>query len=114
LELKEIKNMERPGFIHTVYFWLNDDATVEDRQSFHQGVAEQTKCKTVLDAFIGPPASTRREVVDHTYEYALLVFFKNKADHDSYQIDPDHDRFIANYKHLWKRVQVYDHVPIKL
>lgn len=105
--------MERPGFIHTVYFWMNDNVTEADRKAFHQGVAELTKCKTVQDAFIGPPAGTPREVVDNSYEYALLVFFKNKEDHDFYQTDPDHNAFIDKYKHLWKRVQVYDHLPIK-
>ena len=102
----------RPGFIHTVYFWMNDDISEGDRKAFHQGVAELTKCKTILDAFIGPPAGTPRDVVDNSYEYALLVFFKNKEDHDTYQNDPDHHQFIDSYKHLWKRVQVYDHVPV--
>lgn len=102
----------RPGFIHMVYFWLNDNVTDEERQQFHQGVDELTKCKTILDAFIGPPAGTPRDVVDNTYEYALLVFFKNKEDHDAYQDDPDHHHFINNYKHLWKRVQIYDHLPV--
>lgn len=102
----------RPGFIHMVYFWMNDDISEDDRKAFHQGVAELTKCKTVLDAFIGPPAGTPRDVVDNSYEYALLVFFKNKEDHDVYQNDPDHHHFIDSYKHLWKRVQVYDHLPV--
>lgn len=103
---------ERPGFIHTVYFWMKEDISSEDRQAFHQGVAKLTKCKTILNSFIGPPAGTPREVVDNTYEYALLLFFRNKADHDIYQIDPDHNTFIDNFKHLWARVQVYDHLPI--
>ncbi|NND35433.1 MAG: Dabb family protein [Saprospiraceae bacterium] len=103
--------MQRPGFIHTVFFWMKDDVTPEDRVKFHQGVAELTKCKTILNSFIGPPAGTPREVVDNTYEYALLLFFKSKEDHDLYQKDPDHDLFIERYKHLWARVQVYDYLP---
>ena len=104
--------MERPGFIHTVYFWMKEDATQQDRENFHNGVAELTKCKTVLNSFIGPPAGTPREVVDNTYEFALLLFFKNKEDHDLYQDDPDHHHFIDKYNHLWARVQVYDHLPL--
>ena len=95
-----------------VYFWLKEDVTEEARSEFHAGVAELTKCKTILDAFIGPPAMTPRDVVDNSYDYALLVHFANKADHDAYQVDPDHDAFIAAHKHKWARVQVYDHLPV--
>jgi hypothetical protein len=104
--------IERPGFIHMVYFWMNDDVTDEDRKRFHEGVAELTKSRTILNSFIGPPAGTPRDVVDNTYEYALLLFFRNKADHDFYQKDTDHQHFIDSYHHLWSRVQVYDHLPI--
>ena len=104
--------MERPGFIHTVFFWIHEDTTETERQAFHQGVAELTKCKTILNSFIGPPAGTPRDVVDNSYEYALLLFFRSKEDHDIYQDDPDHHAFIKKYKHLWTRVQVYDSLPV--
>ncbi len=105
--------MERPGFIHTVYFWVHEDTSEADRKAFHEGVEELTKCKTILNSFIGPPAGTPRDVVDNTYEFALQLFFRSKEDHDIYQNDPDHHVFIDKYKHLWKRVQIYDHLPIK-
>ncbi len=103
--------MERPGFVHTVFFWLEEGATDQDRQDFRKGVAELTKCKTILNSFIGPPGGTPRDVVDNSYEYCLQLFFRNKEDHDLYQQDPDHNFFIEKYKHLWSRVQVYDHLP---
>ena len=105
--------MNRPGYIHMVYFWLRDDVSEAQRSNFHQGVADLTKCKTILDAFIGPPAMTPRDVVDNSYDYALLVFFKNKSDHDAYQNDPDHHKFIQDHKDIWARVQVYDHLPVQ-
>ncbi len=95
-----------------VYFWLHDGVTAEEKEAFFAGVDALTQCKTVSNAFIGPPAMTPREVVDNTYDYALLVFFADKAAHDAYQEDPDHFVFIDKFKHLWKRVQVYDHLPI--
>lgn len=94
-----------------VYFWLNDGVSEEERKTFHQGVKDLGKCKSVANVMAGPPAMTPRDVVDNTYDYALLAFFKNKADHDAYQQDPDHYVFIDKFKHLWKRVQVYDHLP---
>ena len=104
--------MEKPGFVHTVYFWVHDSISEEAQNAFHRGVQSLVKCKTVLDGFVGPPAGTPREVVDNSYNYALVLFFKNKADHDTYQDDPDHHDFIDRFKHLWKRVQVYDHLPV--
>lgn len=104
--------MERPGFIHTVYFYLKEGVSESERKEFHQGVAELTKCNTILDAYIGPPAGTPREVVDNTYDYCLQVFFKDKEAHDAYQDDPEHHHFIDQYKHLWERVQIYDHLPV--
>jgi len=104
--------LDKPGFVHSVYFWLHEGTSAEDRAAFHKGVEALTKCKTIQQAFIGPPAGTPREVVDNTYEIALLVFFKNKEDHDAYQVDPDHDLFINSFKHLWARVQIYDHLPV--
>ena len=102
----------RPGYVHMVYFWLKEGVTQEQRTAFHQGVADLTKCKTIQDAFIGPPAMTPREVVDNSYDYALLVHFANKADHDAYQVDPEHHKFIQDHRDLWARVQVYDHLPV--
>lgn len=105
--------MNRPGFVHSVYFWLKEDVNDTQRKSFQQGLEDLGNCPTVLDAFIGPPADTPREVVDNSYDFALLVFFRNKADHDAYQEDEGHHRFIRDFKDLWARVQIYDHLPGK-
>lgn len=102
---------EAPGYVHMVYFWLKDGITAEEKEVFRKGVHKLSDCKTVIQTFIGPPAMTPREVVDNSYDYALLVFFKNKEDHDAYQTDPDHHVFIDTCKDLWTRVQIYDHLP---
>ncbi len=94
-----------------VYFWLKEDITDAERDTFRTEVHKLGKCKTVLNTFIGPPAMTPREVVDNSYDFALCVFFRNKADHDAYQEDPDHFAFIDACKDLWTRVQIYDHLP---
>ena len=101
-----------PGFVHIVFFWLQENVTDAQRQQFHKGVADLTKCKTIQAAFIGPPAMTPRQVVDNSYDYALVLHFANKDDHDIYQKDPDHHTFIDAYQSLWARVQVYDYLPV--
>ena len=96
----------RPGFIHTVFFWLREGA---DAQTLAQG------CQTHLAGIagvqrlaVGFPAGTDREVVDSTYGVMLLIEFADAAAQAVYQEHPDHLRFIAQCAHLWSRVQVYD------
>ncbi len=101
----------RPGFVHTVFFWLRSDLNTDDKLAFQQGVNELKKCPTVQEVFIGPPAETDRSVVDNSYDVALLVFFANKDDHDAYQEDEKHHAFIDQFNDCWTRVQVYDYLP---
>ena len=100
------------GFIHMVYFWLQEGAEASAAKALAQG------CRTHLADIpgvqrlaVGFPAGTLREVVDNTYGVALLVEFADKQAHEAYQEHPDHLRFIAECSRLWSRVQVYDMMP---
>ena len=75
---------------------------------FQDGLRDLMKCKTIQQAYWGTPADTHREVVDRSYGYSITVQFATLADHDAYQEDPDHDRFIERCSQYWSRVQVYD------
>ena len=98
------------GFVHTVFFWLHEGTTEADKADFEKGLAMLGSCPTVQTIFFGPPAMTPRDVVDNSYGYGLTLLFKDRADQDSYQVDPIHHKFIEAHKHLWKRVQVYDYL----
>lgn len=102
--------MNSAGFVHTVYFWLKEGTTEADKADFEKGLAKLVTIPTIQTSFFGTPAMTPRDVVDNSYGYGLTLLFKNRADQDSYQVDPDHDVFIAAHKHLWERVQVYDYL----
>ena len=39
---------------------------------------------------------------------ALHVVFTDRAAHDAYQEDDTHNRFIAEMKHNWAKVRVFD------
>ncbi|SDK82712.1 Stress responsive A/B Barrel Domain [Catalinimonas alkaloidigena] len=97
-------------FVHHVFFWLKspNDATV--RAEFTKALQELVTISTIRQSHIGIPAATNRPVVDNTYAFSLLLMFDNKADHDDYQDDPDHHRFIERCSAWWERVQVYDAV----
>lgn len=100
------------GFIHSVYFWLNDDAGPAGAEELCQGCRQHLGgIPGVLRMSVGYPAGTDRSVVDNSFAVALLVEFADSAAHDVYQDHPDHLRFIATCSHLWSRVQVYDAVP---
>ena len=97
------------GFLHTVYFWLRENAAEGDAERLAEGCRKHlTGIPGVLRLAVGFPAGTEREVVDNSYGVALLVEFADSAGHDIYQEHPDHYRFIEECRSLWSRVQVYD------
>ena len=95
--------------VHTVYFWLKSGLSEEDKQQFQDGVESLATIESTEQVVIGTPAeTTKRPVIDDTYDCALTVILKDISAHDLYQDDPIHHKFIADCNHLWERVQVYD------
>ena len=95
-------------FVHHVFFWLQEGLSNEDVQKFEQGVKTLIAIDYMKIGDVGKPASTNRPIIDRSYSYSLLTAFENKQDHDRYQEDPIHLKFIDECKHLWTRVQIYD------
>ena len=104
--------IEKDGFIHHVYFWLKNPESADDLSQLIEGLQKLSKVSTINEFHIGKPASTRRPVIDSTYSVSWLVLFKNKQDHDSYQTDPIHLKFVEECKHLWGKIQIYDTVDV--
>ncbi|GAA4271825.1 Dabb family protein [Aquimarina gracilis] len=98
------------NLVHTVFFWLNNPDNVDERKTFEKGVKELLEqCKFITSAHLGTPANTaKREVVDASYTYCVVITFESKEAHDKYQIDPLHKKFIEENKNLWRKVLVYD------
>lgn len=102
-----------PGpFIHHVYFWLKNPASVADKAKLVEGLKKLSKVKTIKQFYIGHPADTNRDVIERTYAISWLCFFDNAADQQSYQIDPIHLDFVNDYSALWSKVIVYDSVDV--
>jgi len=99
-------------FIHHVYFWLKNPNSAEDKAKLIEGLRGLSKVKTIQSFHIGQPADTNRDVIDRSYGISWMLFFKNKNDQDSYQVDPIHLDFVKNYSDLWSKVIVYDSVDI--
>lgn len=100
--------MEEKTFIHHVYFWLKNPDSKEDLEKLIAGLKKLAKVKTIQAAHIGRPADTNRDVIDRSYAVSWCLFFKNKADQDSYQTDPIHLKFIEECASVWSKVIVYD------
>lgn len=103
-------NESKSPFIHHVYFWLNNPDSKEDLAKLLDGLTKLSAVKAIRKFYIGKPADTNRDVIDSSYSVSWLLFFDNKADQDSYQVDPIHLKFVEECKHLWKKVTVYDTV----
>ena len=99
--------------IHNVYFWLTDEAKASKRDEFETALKELIKIAEIGDAHVGTPGKTEaRPVTDHSFDYNLTLTFANQADHDAYQVHPDHDTFVAQCKDFWAKVVVYDTEPL--
>ena len=95
--------------IHTVLFWLKKDLTDEDLTLFEQKLRALEKISSVEQMFLGRPSSTtKRPVIDDTYDFCLTVALKDLTAHDVYQEDPLHLAFIENCSHMSDRVKIYD------
>ena len=106
-------HMEKNLFIHHVYFWLKEPQSKEALAKLIQGLEGLSKVKTIQMFHIGKPADTNRDVIDRSYSVSWMLLFKNKADQDSYQVDPIHLKFVEDYSSLWSKVVVYDSVDVK-
>jgi hypothetical protein len=99
-------------FVHHVYFWLKEGLSAAEEEKFIGGLQSLTQIESLKLADIGVPAETDRPVIDRSYSYSWLNIFDSKADHDAYQEDPIHLKFVEDCASLWDRVVIYDSVTI--
>lgn len=97
-------------FVHHVYFWMNEGKTKKDKEKLLEGLNTLKKIDVIKTFHIGKPASTNRDVIDTSYDFSLLLIFKNLEEQEIYQKHPVHLDFIKNYAHLWSTVKVYDSI----
>ncbi|SRR6056297_1333157 len=94
---------------HTVYFYLKEDVTAEDRERFEEGLKKLLSIEEVYSYQIGVPGNTEeRDVTDHSFGYSFFSWFENLEDYKVYAEHPDHLAFIDEYEDLWANVRVYD------
>lgn len=95
-------------FVHHVFFWLKEPKNAEARKLFENGLQGLIKVPQIQSSHIGTPVESPREVVDDSFTYSYMAFFKSKEDQTIYQTHPIHLKFIEDCQHLWEKVVVYD------
>lgn len=98
-----------PAFVHSVYIWLKDPGSAEDRAAFEASM-EKFMDNTLYakTKFLGTPPKATRDIVDDTYTYNLIVTFASAEDQDRYQTEQAHLDFIEESNHLWNKIVIYD------
>lgn len=94
---------------HIVFFTLAESGEANCKQLI-EGCKRYLDKHEGLDYFgVGVNAPEYdRDVNDRDYDVALHLIFKTAADQDAYQTHPRHLEFLDKFKHLWKRVRVFD------
>lgn len=95
-------------FVHSVYFWLKEDVTAAQYNEFVDVLRGLEQIKSVQAMEVGQPAGTPRDVVDNSYDVALLVYFNDRAGHDLYQADTIHSSAVAVFEDWIEDIVIYD------
>lgn len=95
-------------FVHHVFFWLKEPKNAEARAEFEKGLLALVKVPQIQSYHIGNPVPSDREVVDDSFTFSYIAYFKNTEDQEIYQTHPIHLKFIEDCQHLWEKVVVYD------
>ncbi len=104
-----------PGFVHTVFFWLNNPDSKDDLKKFEKALQKfMKKSKHANTQYFGKPPKATRDVVDDSFTFCLIVSFKNAKAQEKYQTEKAHKEFTDEAKSLWNKVIVYDSEGIKL
>ena len=96
-------------FSHVVYFWLNEPQNQGARNQFEKAITLLVESSEYAHTYhLGKAVASDRAVVDDSFTYSLIINFESKADHDKYQVEPAHLKFVEENQNLWDRVIVYD------
>jgi len=102
-----------PQLSHAVFFKLKE-RTEENQEKL------VAACHKYLDKHEGTvyfgvgvlAKDLAREVNDLDFDVSLIVVFRDKAAHDTYQDHPRHLKFIEECRDMWSGVRVFDsYVP---
>ncbi len=94
---------------HSVYFWLDESLTAEQRTSFEGGLRDLFEIDVVSRGEFGTAAATpERPVTRNTFDYALFLEFDSVEKHNAYQIHAEHQVFVDKFSPWFEKVRIFD------
>jgi len=94
---------------HSVFFWLNDGLSDEQKSSFEDGLRALFEIDVVSKGNFGKAADTpERPVTQNSFDYSLFLEFDSVEQHNAYQVHADHTVFVDSFGSWFKEVRVYD------
>lgn len=103
-----------PAFTHVVYFWLKNPDSVAERSKFEAAVKQfMEDSRYAKTRFVGVAPKSTRDVVDDSFTYSLILSFESAEAQEKYQAEQAHKVFVETCKELWKKVIVYDSIPLQ-
>lgn len=98
-----------PMIVHNVFFTLNENAPAARQKLIDACRKYLTNHPGEVYFSAGVVCNVlTRPVNDREFDVALHVVFRTLADHDAYQQDARHVKFIEENKPNWKKVRVFD------
>jgi hypothetical protein len=94
---------------HNVYFSLREPSEAA-RQKLLAACRKYLRGHPGVVSFACGTLATElaRPVNDRDFDVALHIVFATQADHDHYQVAPQHVQFVAENKDTWQKVRVFD------
>jgi heme-degrading monooxygenase HmoA len=94
---------------HNVFFSLKDNS---DEAVAHL-IAESKKYLAVIPGITSFACGSReatlvREVNDRDFDISIHILFESKEAHDTYQISPAHNEYVARNEDNWAGARVFD------
>ncbi len=94
---------------HIVIIWLKQPGNVNAQDKIIKASHALETIPGVIAIRSGKAVPSRREIVDSSYDVALIISFINKAALDAYLVHPVHLNLLEKtMKPLIKRIKVYD------
>ncbi|MCM8541821.1 MAG: Dabb family protein [Lentisphaeraceae bacterium] len=96
---------------HVVLCWLKESGNKVKRAQLVQISKDFKSIPGVLDVRAGEVITSSRDIVDSSYDVAIILSFHTEADLDAYLKHPDHVAAVKTIiKPFTKKVLVYDFI----
>ncbi|MCC5788598.1 MAG: Dabb family protein [Opitutales bacterium] len=99
---------------HLVVVWLKESGNEEARQKVIEATYGFEQIPGVLSVSVGPPKLSGREVVDDSFDVALVITFADEEAYNEYLPHPLHRQAVEEViRPLVDRFVVYDFHPAR-